>query len=615
MQGQASLQRVYLQAFALAGLVAATLWAFWPGLSGPFMLDDFSNIPKSMVKEFNLDNIIAAATANTSGLLKRPIAAASFTLTQWLHGSEAFGFKLDNLILHLAVGLLTWLVSRRIFTALKFNHRDTQLAALISTACLLLHPLQVSTVLYAVQRMSQLSALFSLLAIYLYLVARQSDRYRLVLIVFPISCLLAVFSKENGALIPLFILAIEVLLFGFKNTDKQRNLKIIWLFYVATPLVLGLVYLATHPGMINYTNRSFSLEERLHTQLFVVTKYLQFIFLPNIQHMSLFHDDLMIAKYWTIGSTVVLAFHLFLIGLVFYCRKRFALISLSIAWFYVAHSMESSIFPLEIMFEHRNYLAIVGPALLVGGLVTQLKWRPLRYAFTLIISLSLALSCYERAQHWRSSNSLYQHIASNHPYSSRAHVAYAGELINDGHYELAIKLLIRAAELNPSDAGSLIQVLDIGCQGPITIDSAFYESLYEHYQQYPLTAYGYRVLQIMSMRAADKPCVSIDPPQLFTLLDIIAEFNSARASEMQLIKARILSNIDLTAAAELYRENIQVSKDPRVAAEFAAVLIKHQKTHDAKAVIETLKADYSTFDNNTQLEINALLEWLNRQYK
>lgn len=614
MQRQASIPKAYLQqALAIAGLVVVTLWAFWPGLSGPFMLDDFSNIPKSMVKDFNLDNIIAAATANTSGLLKRPIAAASFTLTQWLHGSEAYGFKLNNLIIHLAVGLLTWRLSRRIFTALKFNDSDAQLAAFISTACFLLHPLQVSTVLYAVQRMSQLSALFSLLAIYLYLVARQSDRYRLLLIAFPISCLLAIFSKENGALIPLFILAIEALLFGFKNSDKQRSLKIVWLFYIALPLALGLMYLATHPGMINYTSRSFSLGERLHTQLFVVAKYLQFIFLPNIEQMSLFHDDLMIAKYWTTGSTVILAFHLFLIGLAVYCRKRCVLISLSIAWFYVAHSMESSIFPLEIMFEHRNYLAIAGPALLVGGLVIKLNRSSLSYAFALIISLSLALSCYERAQHWRSSKSLYQHIASNHPYSSRAHISYAGELINDGHYELAIKLLIRAAELNPSDAGSLIQVLDIGCQGPINIDSAFYQALYDHYQKHPLTAYGYRTLQIMSMRAADKPCVSIDPPQLFKLLDIIAEFNASRASQMQLIKARILSNIDLTAATELYRENIQASKNPRIAAEFAAVLIKHKKTDDAQAVVEKLKTDYSTFDKNTQLEINPLLEWLNRQ--
>jgi hypothetical protein len=44
-------------------------------------------------------------------------------------------------------------------------------------------------------------------------------------------------------------------------------------------------------------------------------------------------------------------------------RKRFPIVAFAVLWFLVGHSLESTVFPLEIIHEHRNYLPALGPLL------------------------------------------------------------------------------------------------------------------------------------------------------------------------------------------------------------------------------------------------------------
>ena len=80
--------------------------------------------------------------------------------------------------------------------------------------------------------------------------------------------------------------------------------------------------------------------------------------LPNLAEMGLHHDDFVISKTllspWTTLPAIAGLLALAVGALVL--RKKHPLITFGIVFFFVAHALESTIIPLEIAFEHRNYL-------------------------------------------------------------------------------------------------------------------------------------------------------------------------------------------------------------------------------------------------------------------
>src|SRR5690606_30370486 len=113
--------------------------------------------------------------------------------------------------------LLFWLILLILETE-QPRSRTNRLLALFVATVWLLHPLLSSTVLYVVQRMTQLSALFTLLALISYITARRTlpTQHRkgllLLFVLTPLLTLAAFLSKENGALAPLLCLCIEFFL-------------------------------------------------------------------------------------------------------------------------------------------------------------------------------------------------------------------------------------------------------------------------------------------------------------------------------------------------------------------------------------------------------------------
>ncbi|MCR8923064.1 hypothetical protein NO559_09795 [Dasania sp. GY-MA-18] len=598
----------------LLGLLLCSAAMLWPGISGPFLFDDESNIPKSFIQAFTFDELAAATWANTSGSLKRPVAALSFALSQYSSGPEPDGFKLHNILIHLCIGIVLFFTARRIFSALHFNHKQQQWAALLSAAFWLLHPLHISTVLYPVQRMAQLSTLFSLLAMYSYLRARQQPQQQgfWLFCVLPTSLLLALFSKENGALIPVFLLLLEALLFRFNKNNASKILQLSWYLFIATPLLLGAIYALSHPGLINYNNRSFTLVERCYTQLWVVAYYLKMIILPNINDMGIFHDDLKIIGSWSLALPAALI-HIALAGSAIISLRKLPLISLGIAWFYCSHLIESTVLPLEMMFEHRNYLAVAGIAFIFAGCIVKLSHKKIFIVIAALFISHLALSSYERSSLWGNELSLYQANAANHPRSARSHVAYANQLLLRNEISLASRLLTRAAELNPTDAGPLLHLIKVSCFGPMSFSKDFYPHLLKHYSQHPLSAYGQQSLHQTSKLFVDGQCQSLDLNNFIQLLDTISGYADRRTAEILLIKARLASRSDMNTALSYYNKSYALAPDPRTLSEQAAMLIKAQRLDAAIAVVEKLLAIKNSLNPTRLREFNALFNWYNKQ--
>lgn len=361
-------------------LLVITALAYSTALNGRFLLDDFTNLSGlediSSLKDY--PRFIFGGSAGPSG---RPVSLFTFALQHDAWPGQPSAFKLVNLIIHLCNGLLIYFISLFLAGYTGLDRKYIAPFALIVSALWLLQPVQVSTVLYVIQRMTLLSAFFSLAGILAYLhlwKAYGSGENNSLLITCTIAfgafLLLSVLSKENGILLPVLILAVEfTLLHGVKRPQIWRN----WAYiFLLLPLILVICYLALRfdIAIAGYESRSYSMIERLLTEARILFNYLYIIVLPSPSAFSLFHDDYVISTGLLSPPSTLLSvtgiFVLMLIGIVY--RKAIQVLAFSILWFFGAHLLESTYLNLELYFEHRNYLAAYGIYFLMAWLAVKM---------------------------------------------------------------------------------------------------------------------------------------------------------------------------------------------------------------------------------------------------
>ncbi len=423
---------------------------------------------------WDLDQLLAIAAANDSGPLGRPVSIMSFSLNSLLLGASPFSFKLVNLALHLVSGVLLFTLLKTLFSSLlDIQKAKAEKLALICSALWLVHPLLVSTVLYSVQRMAILSSLFMLLGMVLYLRGRLAGAGQgwiqialSLLFVLP----LAIFSKENGVLLLAYLPLLEWLVVQSSTSAVyKKQVGFFWLaFCVAALLGVALILLLRGDWLLgSYAFRDFDLVERLYTQTEVLIFYLGQIFIPGLVPLSFFHDDFPVVRQpdlYTLACAITLLVFLVLslAGRVLDPAIRFG-----IAWFLVAHLIESTILPLELVWEHRNYFAAIGPIIiLVRGVdyfssrVTEawLRVLPLVFMFLCFTSLTLV-----RAGIWADESALAQHLASRNPDSFRSQSLMAQTHANQGNLEQARNVLAEYSRRQPQNPEAYAQQLAYNC--------------------------------------------------------------------------------------------------------------------------------------------------------
>ncbi len=431
---------------------------YLPGLKGPFFLDDNPQLTPlfSLAADFSSTDI-GEHLHSRSGYLGRPVSMATFVLNAVLHGDDTWYWKLTNVLIHIVIGIVIFLLTVRLCRNF-YTKSDSRNIALLVTALWLLHPLQVSTVLYTVQRMSQLSALFIFLGMLSYTVGRQaidkgkiSSGWLYILAAFLLCFPMSAFSKENGILLPLMLLIVEVFVFRFYSVEGQKKyLLAIFTGFLILPLVIGLYFLSVdfdHWVLRGYATRDFTLIERVLTQLRVLVLYLVQILFPLPSNFGFFHDDInvssnLLSPPQTLFSLLLLL--ALLIGSVL-ARKKYPLLAVGVFMFFASHVLESTIFPLELMFEHRNYLASYGIVLCLGILLVKLLHRKewVMKAVPVFVVIFAALLLGFRVQAWSSENSMYLYMQKQRPDSRRLAVIVANMYAENGFYARARHLLKR----------------------------------------------------------------------------------------------------------------------------------------------------------------------------
>lgn len=455
---------------ACVALVLLALAIYWPGLAGGFLFDDFPNLvldPDWKVTSPEWSQWRRAASQGIASEGGRGLALLSFAANHLFTGLDPWPMKLTNVLMHAVNGILVLLLCRRIFAkARSFGPAPGDFVAWAIAAAWLLHPMQVSTVLYVVQRMEIGSQGFTLLAVLFYVVARErqcaASRAWPWLAGAAASTLLGLGFKESALLVPLYAGLIEVTLFRFKTHEGMVSrawTASFWLLFLSGTSLFLFFVLPPYLHADAYSSRDFTLYERLITQPRILSMYLGQILWPDPEKLLFYYDQVrastgLLHPVSTLWSIVLIA-GLAISAVV--ARNRRPLLTLGIGWFLISHFLTSNVVPLELAFEHRNYLAILGVLLLIGGVFagTGRTWEPATRRIVILLPVATLggltlLQCLT----WSTPLGLAMNFATVNPSSIRATYALGKEWMDMSGgdssqplWSLALKEFTHAASL------------------------------------------------------------------------------------------------------------------------------------------------------------------------
>lgn len=424
----------------LGAILALVALAYWPGLHGPLVLDDRANLEPLVRWLAGGTGWQAIVFDNHSGMFGRPVAMATFLANAAATGDSVFAFKLTNLLLHLVNGvavyaLLAALLRRGALVA-DVEQSAMQWLPLAGAALWLLHPLLVSTVLYVVQRMAMLSALFTMLAMLAYLrgrlaleAGRRGEAGVWLALVVPACTLFALFSKENGILAPALCGLLEWFAFAPAPGRKRHPASMVFIVLVLLlPAVAGTgLTLAGDRHIVgNYINRDFTLIDRLLTQPRALWNYIGAFLLPQGPRLGLYHDDFIVSRGLLSPPSTAIAIAGWVVTLfaAWRLRHRIPALPLGLGVYLVGQALESSVFPLLMYFEHRVYLPSIGLVLALLGVAAfgakalsdhMHHARGVFGGAAVAILLALGLATAARASVWRTQQGILVQALSTHP--------------------------------------------------------------------------------------------------------------------------------------------------------------------------------------------------------
>ncbi|NIN62885.1 MAG: hypothetical protein GWO08_21710 [Gammaproteobacteria bacterium] len=425
--------------------VIVCIFIYWNGLNGPFILDDLN----SFAPLFNIGNSLETVLLNLKRYvieLDRPLAYATFIINSLFSDERTFYWKATNLALHILTGILLFILCE----ILMKDQKKSRLLAILVSGLWLIHPLQISTVLYVVQRMTILSALFVLAGLIAYAHGRILQRngkqgIGFILLAFIVLMPLGALCKENALLLPVYALILEIFIFHFKSgSDNKTDNYLVSMFIMAMIIGMSILLITYNTTLLQgYDIREFTLIERVMTQGRVMVLYLLQVIYPIKGNLGFMHDDVVLsASLFKPVTTITSIIILTLIALLaWHIRSRNKLFTFGIFFFFVGHLMESTILPLELMFEHRNYLPsagiIIATTMALYNLLNKSFFYPILAGFT----ICLAVQTYLITMTWSSMPSLFSYMYSAHPESKRLKNVKVSILAEEGRFSEAYYLL------------------------------------------------------------------------------------------------------------------------------------------------------------------------------
>ena len=452
-------------------LLLFVVLSYLNSIYSPFVLDDFHSFVHNRsvyAKDISFDSLKQLSLTRFGKA--RIIPLATFAIDHHLAAGSMVQYHLTNILVHLLCTLSVFMLvksllcssvgkgSLKYFSAFSFS--------LLVAAFWSLNPVQTNAVTYIVQRMTSISTFFYVTSLVFYSYGRltKSGRTKVILLSGSLFAALCSFlSKENSFTLPFAILMVEFYFLSRKkiiHTIKSLT-KTQWIIlFIILLLLLPFVEYAWHKYVGSYGARTFSLHERLFTELRVVVFYISLLLLPLPGRLNLEHDFLISESLFSPPPTflsLILLFFLFVYAL--RTTKTFPLISFGILWFFLNLAIESTVIPLEIIFEHRLYLSSIGFFITIISIADLTAYRissyfPASEFKTFIYCLLVFLICLSsilttfRNNDWRDAITIHSDFVAKSPNKARVYNDLGMSLSREGRNEEALAVLQKGLEVD-----------------------------------------------------------------------------------------------------------------------------------------------------------------------
>lgn len=614
MQTHQSPQRRFLPFVLLAASLTIAAGAYSLALPGYWLFDDWPNLAQ-LIQVADIRTALQFMLAGDAGPLGRPVSLATFALQAdaWDTRPEAmlavnFGIHLLSMlaVFFLAAGLARIGLPQ---DALRARWIGAFVALLWGLA-----PFLATTHLMVIQRMTSLSALFLFAGLALFVWAHLTDRRNLRLAALVaglgLGTLLATFSKENGALLPLLALAILVLWIPREQ----------WLTGTVERLALGLLVLLPSLFILGYLGlgfietlqrgdygprRDFTPVERLLTQPVILLDYLRQLLLPQAVAVTPFMDHIPPSRGW-LEPPITLVAWLFwgtLVATAIALRRLAPWFVFGLGFFLLGHILESTHIGLELYFAHRNYVPAFGLffALVYFALTVSPTHFRVGAGVLLTYALVLALVLFQVTTHWNDKHVNAELWLEYNPHSVRARQLLGWQQAGAGDFENARQTLDQASNQRPEFLVPQLQRTAI-C---VDQEDSFPELLAE-VKQALRTSPLYRPAVAMELnrtaRQADPS--PLCPPRTHAVLIRLADalldnprYGERSFTRSHLLLAKAYAYVEKgqpEAAVPLFKEAVRERPDIHAAFQAPALLAnlgQYEEAYDFLDELETLTPD------------------------
>jgi tetratricopeptide (TPR) repeat protein len=351
-------------AFFFISLLILLLAVYGNSFHGEWHFDDIPNIIEN--PNIHLTNLSLKGMYNAfhfQGDLIRPVSYLSLAINYCFGGLDTFGYHLINFIIHYvtAIFLFLFILNTLRLPVLRDRYGEKAYAiSALATVLWAINPVQVLAVSYVVQRMASMAGMFYIAAMYFYLKGRTVEGTKNKAIFFlssVVAALLAFGSKETAAMLPVSLFIYDLFLIqGAERDTVRKNLKFAFIPF-AVVIIIANLYLDLSSILDDYRIRSYTLGERLLTEPRVIIFYITLLLYPIQSRLTLLHDinisQSLIDPWTTLPAILIIVLS---VGyMVTNARKR-PLISFCILFFFLNHFIEGSFIPVELIYEHRNYI-------------------------------------------------------------------------------------------------------------------------------------------------------------------------------------------------------------------------------------------------------------------
>ena len=364
-------KRFHLIAVSLIAIL--TLIVYSNTFHASFHFDDTPQIVENYQIR-NLDNLLDILKG------QRGLAMATFAINYAIGGLNVMGYHIVKLTIHIMNGIMVYfLVFITLHGVLGTDLKSVPKAKRIAIYTALLfavHPIQTQAVTYIVQRMEILASMFMLIALLLFIKAVKTSMITMRVFLYGIiavSYILGFYSKEIAITLPALVFIYDYCFLAegdFKKIMARMPLYFVLLAMLAFFTTRTLTGLQETPGesaSAGFGVQSITSNEYLFTQFNVLWTYLRLLILPINQNLD--YDYPVAKSIFEFPTFLSFVGILLILISAFYLLTPYAsrfthygrLIAFFILWFFVILSPTSSFIPIiDVIFEHRLYLASVG---------------------------------------------------------------------------------------------------------------------------------------------------------------------------------------------------------------------------------------------------------------